>query len=187
MARDSIKKKIEFITISAIFCGLNIIITLCLPIKIASGQGYINLSDVLIMLLASIIHPLVGAMVGGLSSALADLILGYVLYAPFSFLIKSIEALLIGYLIRIVAKRNKKTAVIVTPLFIIIGGVFMAVSYFFTELILFDLSLASFDLGFNLIQALISSSTAIVLFYGLLYLPIYNRISITTNAYFLKK
>ncbi len=186
-AKYSSRIYIESISMIAIFTALNIIITIFAVIKINNGQGYVNLSDVLIMTLSSTLHPVIGGLVGGISSCIADVSLGYGIYAPFSFIIKTLEGLLIGYLIRIVAKYNKKVALIVSPFIILIGGVFMSAGYFFLEYFLYGLSVASFDITFNLLQGLICSAISIVLFYSIYNMPIYNSLSVTANTHFLRK
>ena len=97
------RKWITYISLSAIFIALNIVLTIYLIIPLP-GQGYANLSDAIIILLSSLIHPLLGAVVGAISGAISDLILGYGIYIPFTFLIKGIEGLVVGYILRNIFK-----------------------------------------------------------------------------------
>ena len=49
------------------------VVTAFLAVPIASGAGYLNFQDCIIFALASLIHPLVGGIVGGLTGMLADI------------------------------------------------------------------------------------------------------------------
>ena len=49
----------------AVFSALSFVVTAFLAVPIASGAGYLNFQDCIIFALASLIHPLVGGIVGG--------------------------------------------------------------------------------------------------------------------------
>ncbi len=64
-------------------------------IKIPSPlNGYINLGDCIVLLAGWFLSPVYGFLAAGLGSALADLFAGYVTYAPATFLIKGLMALI---------------------------------------------------------------------------------------------
>ena len=64
-------------------------------IKIPSPlNGYINLGDCIVLLAGWFLSPVYGFLSAGLGSALADLFAGYVTYAPATFLIKGLMALI---------------------------------------------------------------------------------------------
>ena len=58
--------------------------------------GYINLGDAIIFSIALVFGPVAGFISGAVGSALADIILGYAIWAPFTFVIKGLEGYLVG-------------------------------------------------------------------------------------------
>lgn len=175
------------ISLTAIFIALSIVITCFIAIPIPGGQGYINISDSIIMLVASLIHPLVGAVVGSVSGAFSDLFLGYGVYAFATFFIKGLEGLMIGYSLRFLFKNTTKLGLFLVPVFFVLGGALMMTGYFFFELALFGPGLAFADLLPNFIQGTASALIASLLFYSLYRLPALRNTWISTNASFLHK
>ncbi|HBD06344.1 MAG TPA: ECF transporter S component [Firmicutes bacterium] len=189
MGRNSNKRRsIESIAFISIFTALNIVITVFISIPINNGQGYLNLSDALTILISLVIHPLIGGAVGGISGLISDLALGYGVFAPFTFIIKALEGILSGYLFRITVKRNKKLGLGLLPVYAILAGLVMSGLYFVTDMILYrDFSIATIDIALNALQGLFGAIVAIALSYSLFFVPIWKQISITTNALFLQK
>ena len=68
-------------------------------IMIPSGTGgYINLGDGFILLFSSFLSPFSSFLIGGVTSALVDVFSGYGIYAPYTLLIKGLEAVLVSVL-----------------------------------------------------------------------------------------
>jgi len=106
--------------------------------------GYINIGDVLVMFTALIFGPIVGSISGGIGSMLADILSGYIIYAPATLIIKGIEGFLVGYLSN--PKKNNVRISIHDILAVIIGGLLIPLGYFIFE---------AFILGFGIPSALI--------------------------------
>lgn len=64
------------------------------------GVGYVHPGDALVLVCGAFAGPVYGALAAGIGSALADLALGYVAYAPATFAIKGLGALLAALLYR---------------------------------------------------------------------------------------
>ena len=75
--------------IAALACVATMIIKIPSPMK-----GYLNLGDCVVLLAGWILAPGYGFIAAGLGSALADVFLGYVIYAPATFVIKGCMALI---------------------------------------------------------------------------------------------
>lgn len=73
--------------LAALACVATMIIKIPSPMK-----GYINLGDCIVLVAGWMLSPAYGFLAAGLGSALADLVSGYVLYAPATFLIKGLMA-----------------------------------------------------------------------------------------------
>ncbi len=84
------------IAVAAMFTALTCVATMI--IKIPSPlKGYLNLGDCVVLLAGWMLNPAYGFLAAGLGSALADLFSGYVVYAPATFVIKGLMALIAFY------------------------------------------------------------------------------------------
>lgn len=87
------KTKTQNIVIASMFAALCCVATMI--IKIPSPlKGYLNLGDCVVLISGWFLSPAYGFAAAGIGSALADLFSGYVVYAPATFLIKGIMALI---------------------------------------------------------------------------------------------
>ena len=87
-------------------------------------QGYVHLGDAMIFLSVLILGRKNGAAAAAFGSALADLLGGYVAFAPWTFVIKGLMALVMGYFIDFMAKKQIKSIKICSvPLIEILGMV----------------------------------------------------------------
>lgn len=90
------KNATQRMVIAALLAALTCVATML--IKIPSPlKGYLNLGDCIVLLAGWILSPLYGFLAAGLGSALADLFSGYIIYAPATFVIKGIMALIAYY------------------------------------------------------------------------------------------
>ena len=74
--------------LAALVCVATMIVRIPSPMK-----GYVNLGDAVVLLSAWLLSPGYGALAAGLGSALADLFSGYTIYAPVTFAVKAVMAL----------------------------------------------------------------------------------------------
>ena len=79
-----------------IFAALTCVITMVIAFPIPATNGFINIGDAIVMITGLLFGPLIGGISGGVGSALADIILGYTIYAPATLIIKGIEGFLVG-------------------------------------------------------------------------------------------
>ena len=85
------KTKTQKIVISSMLAALCCVATMI--IKIPSPlKGYLNLGDCIVLLSGWLLSPFYGFMAAGIGSGLADVLSGYVVYAPATFLIKGVMA-----------------------------------------------------------------------------------------------
>ena len=83
--------KLYRITLAALFAALIYVATAFLMVPLP-GSGYANFGDCFIILGALILGPVYGAAAAGIGSAISDLFLGYVIYAPATLVIKALMA-----------------------------------------------------------------------------------------------
>lgn len=96
--------KTQKIVFSALLASLVCVATMI--IKIPSPlKGYINLGDCVVLLSGWILSPVYGFLAAGVGSGLADIFSGYAVYAPATFIIKGLMALIAHFLFKMVSKR----------------------------------------------------------------------------------
>lgn len=125
----SITKRVCYTAVfTALVCAATFI---AVPLPI----GYFNLGDVFILLAAWLLPSVLGGVSAGLGAGLADLIMGYALYAPATLLIKFAVAIVAKYLYLLFKKAISKTTLDFLPrlLSAIVAECVMIAGYFFFE------------------------------------------------------
>jgi len=114
MSREYLKKLI----MAALFAALACVATMIIKVPTPGTEGYINLGDAIVILCGVILGPVWGFLAAGIGSCLADLIGGYFVYVPITFVIKGLVALCAGLVYRAIGKTKTTRYVGV-----ILGGV----------------------------------------------------------------
>ena len=104
--------------LAALFAALSCVATMSIRIPTPGTSGYIHPGDAIVILSGVILGPVWGFLAGGIGSALSDLIGGYFIYVPITFVIKGLVALAAGLLYQKVGKNQKSRYIAV-----ILGGV----------------------------------------------------------------
>lgn len=146
------------IALFGMFIALTTVSTMIISIPSIATQGYINLGDAFVLLSGLILGPFGGFVVGGVGSALADILLGYAYYAPYTLVIKGLE----GFIGVSLYRRFLKEKFLLPPL--IIAGVFMALGYFMVEIFLYGYPAAVVSLPGNIIQGLVGALISSIIF-----------------------
>ena len=81
----------------AVLAGLVAVFTLFIRVP-SPAKGYFNLSDAAVVFAGLVFGPLTALLAGGLGTAAADLIGGFALWAPISFVAHGLQGLVIGLL-----------------------------------------------------------------------------------------
>jgi len=134
-------KKPFSIAITSIFAALTCVLTMIISIPVPATGGYINIGDVGVMLAAMIFGPIIGSLSGGIGSALADIFLGYPIWAPATFIVKGLEGLIVGLVSN--PRKVRTYFNIYDILAVIIGGFTMVSGYFFIEAFIFNFGIAA--------------------------------------------
>ena len=135
---------------SAVMTALVAVATAVIPIPLPTGYGHPG--DALVLLAGWLLGPLWGAAAAGLGSAMADMFLGYVAYAPATFVVKALTAAVCGLLTASTAGQAKPKLWMFLP-----GGVLgecaMVGGYFLYESLVLGLGAAAVaSLPGNLMQ-----------------------------------
>ncbi len=142
------------------FCALICVATAVFPIPLGNG-GYANLGDTLIAVCAFFLGPVWGFLAAGVGSALADLILGYGIYAPATFVIKGTMALVYILIFRRFVKT--KAAIPMALVASVVAEAIMVLGYLVFESFLYSFAGAVPNIPGNLIQAAVGVACSTVL------------------------
>lgn len=155
------------LTFTALMTAMVFVVTFAIKITIPGASGFYNIGDSMIMLTAIFFGARSGFFAGAVGSTLADFSLGYFpIYGPYTFIIKGLEGLVIGLLV----KRDSKKSTVTLAIYCTIGAVIMAGGYFLSEAFIinrffdgYGTALAITNLPFNAIQGSLSVISAVAL------------------------
>lgn len=158
-------KKLHRLTAAALLAAFCFCATWLL--KIPFLLGYIHLGDCFCLLAGWLLGPLYGALSAGIGSALADLVAGYPVYIPATFLIKAAMALLAHYVCKKRGTLVRRTVSAVSAELIMVAG------YFLYECLLYGIAGAVPAISGNLLQAAGGILTATILWQVLV--PVFKK------------
>jgi len=147
------------IGIVAVFSALAFVATRFLQIPILQTGGYLNFGEAIIYIAAIFFGPAVGGLVGAIGPALADVTSPYAAFAPFTFIIKGLEGIVVG---KIASSSKGKITKIVG---VVAGGTIMVIGYFIVEILVFLIPtpIALVEVPFNILQFIVGGTIAIVI------------------------
>ena len=155
--------------LAALFAALSCVATMSIRIPTPGTGGYIHPGDAIVILSGVILGPVWGFLAGGIGSALSDLIGGYFIYVPITFVIKGLVALAAGLLYQKVGKNQKSRYIAV-----ILGGVadiiLVAGGYFVCEFFIYGAG-ATASIPANIIQGVGGLVISCILYPILISIP----------------
>lgn len=147
---------------SALFCALTLVFTLFL--KVPTPLGYVNLGDAMVILSALFLPLPLAVAVSSVGSALADVLAGYLNYAPGTFVIKGLMAVVIA-LIFMLLKKHKVLAVVIGSL---ISEIVMIGGYLFYEWVFLSYGAGALvSISYNAVQGIASLILGAVLYFSI--------------------
>ena len=155
--KNQSRSSIKNLTLCALFAAIITVTIAYLP-KLPLAVGYVHIADAFVFLAASILplpYSVIACAIGG---GLADVLCGYAIYAPASFVIKGVTALFfksafsrtstqIG---RIICLRN--LLALLPSALVCFGG------YFLYELLIYDFAAAAVGIPMNLLQSAVGAA-----------------------------
>ena len=161
---SQIYEESKFETKDFVICGilmaLTTVMTMIVQIPVVGAHGYVNMGDTVVLFSGLYLGKKHGAVIGGVGSALADLISGYGVYAPLTFITKGLEGFVCGLIAEKVAGKKGDTIAAV------VGGIIMVSGYFIGEIFMFNLKTSIAAVLANTMQALFGIITALAIFAG---------------------
>ena len=95
------------IVLAALFAAFACVATMSIRIPTPGTGGYIHPGDAVVILSGIILGPHWGLLAAGIGSALADLLGGYFIYVPITFVIKGAVAFAAGLIYQKIGKTAK--------------------------------------------------------------------------------
>ena len=165
--------------LAALFAALSCVATMSIRIPTPGTGGYIHPGDAIVILSGVILGPVGGFFAGGIGSALSDLIGGYFVYVPITFVIKGLVALVAGHLYQKIGKTQKSRYVAV-----VLGGVadiiLVAGGYFVCEYFIYGAGAAA-SIPANIIQGIGGLVISCILYPILISIPNVRQMTVATR------
>ena len=98
MPRSAYTGRASEASLIAVFAALVTIATVSFSASVPATKGYFNIGETAIYVSALLFGTSVGGLSAGIGSMIADLVLGYTLFAPATLIIKGIEGAIVGHL-----------------------------------------------------------------------------------------
>lgn len=133
-------KKTTKLAVAALFTAIICVATFIVKIPSPATNGYFNLGDCFVILAGLLLAPGYGALAAGLGSALADILAGYMQYAPATFIIKALMALCVYFITRLFNDKHRFISRICAG---ISAEIIMVLGYFGYEALILEYGLAA--------------------------------------------
>lgn len=144
-----------------LFAALVTLATMVIHIPTPGTQGYVNVGDTIIFTGAALFGWKFGLITGGFGSFLADVLLGYAHWAPWTLIIKGIEGLVAGVLTKRLGEEKRTGKLIVS---LAISGGWMVLGYFLASWIIYSsVAVAAAEIPGNIAQAIASIALSVPL------------------------
>ncbi len=150
--------QIRSMVIGAIFAALICVSTMFFPVSI--GHGFVNIGDCFVILSGCLLGGGFGAVAAGVGASLADILLGYAVYAPATFVIKALMSLFAALVFKRLRKKSFTLSALISC---IVSEAIMVIGYFTYEFFTFGFGGATVGITGNLMQGAVSSVFAIII------------------------
>lgn len=162
------RKIVEAALLAALACVATMIIKIPSPLK-----GYLNLGDCIVLVTGWMLSPAYGFLAAGLGSALADILSGYVVYAPATFVIKGIMAIIAFYGFKLLKEKlGNMPARIISG---VAAEIMMILGYFCFEGCLYGFAPSAVNIPANGVQGIAG------LILGVILMKIFEKRKITAE------
>ncbi len=167
--------KTSSVVMTALMIAVITVSIMFIKFPIPLTQGYVHLGDAMIFIAVLVLGWKNGAIAAGVGAALGDILGGFAMWAPWTFVIKGVMAVILGLMIGYALKK-KWIMVGKMPLGAIVGmivsGVVMVIGYFFAEGIMYhSWEVAALGIPWNVGQFVVGLIIAWIVTVALLKTP----------------
>ena len=152
------KLDVRKLVVAALLASFVCVATMIIQIPNGIG-GYFNLGDCIVLLCGWLLGPIYGALAAGIGSMLADVFSSYITYAPATFVIKALMAIISFY----IAKAFSREKTFGTVFSSICAELCMVLGYFIYESFLYGIAGATPGVIPNLLQGVAGIVCAVLL------------------------
>lgn len=138
---------------AAMFASLICVSTMIIKVPSPLG-GYVNLGDGLVLLSAFMMTPLYAFFASAIGSALADLLAGYAMYVPATFIIKGLMALAAHFIASAIKKGGSGRTFAAHTVGGAAAETIMIVGYFLFEGFIYGFAAVLANIPANAVQGL---------------------------------
>lgn len=174
------KTNLKKLVMTALFAALACVATMSIRIPTPGTNGYIHPGDAVVILSGIILGPVYGLLAGGIGSAMADLLGGYFVYVPITFVIKGLIALIAG-LIYQKAGKTKTSRYVGVVLGGIVDIILVAGGYFLCESFMYGAAGAAASIPANIIQGIGGLVIFLILYPILIAIPDIRQMTAGSN------
>ncbi|MDD4564004.1 MAG: ECF transporter S component [Eubacteriales bacterium] len=159
--------KTNKIIMTGLLIALIVTATILIMIPIPFGNGYIHFGDTMIFLSVLILGWRYGAVAAGFGSALADLLIGFAIWAPWTLVIKGLMGVVMGLFIQKSMGKHEKN-ILGVPIYQLIGmvlaGFVMVGGYYIAEGVIYgNFIVALLGIPWNIVQFTAGTVIAVLL------------------------
>ena len=155
------------IVLSALMMCIVMVAIMFIKIPIPFTQGYVHPGDAMIFLAVLVLGWKYGAVAAAFGAMLGDVLGGFAAWAPWTFCIKGIMAVLLGLIIELAfrkAGRSRNAILIFMIIGMVISGAFMTFGYYVAEGLMYgNWVVAAIGIPWNIGQFAVGMVLALVL------------------------
>lgn len=129
------RNKLKKIILTALFAALTCVATLVVQIPTGTN-GYVNLGDCMVLLSGFMLGAVYGPIGAALGSAFADVIGGYYIFVPGTFVVKGLTSLTACLILKLMTRRSERYRLPGAAVGAVAGEVVMVAGYLIYESIL---------------------------------------------------
>ena len=164
--------KTKRIVITALMAAMVCVATMIIKIP-SPMKGYLNIGDCIVLLCGWLLAPGYGFVAAGLGSAFADVFSGYITYAPATFLIKGVMALIAFACFKLMNQRiGKLPSQIIGA---VLAEIIMVLGYYVFEGFMYGFIPSAVNIPANAVQG------AAGLIFGIVLIKVFERLKITLD------
>ena len=164
--------KTKRIVITALMAAMVCVATMIIKIP-SPMKGYLNIGDCIVLLCGWLLAPGYGFVAAGLGSALADMFSGYITYAPATFLIKGVMALIAFACFKLMNKRlGRLPSQIIGA---VLAEIVMVLGYYVFEGFMYGFIPSAVNILANAVQG----TAGLIL--GIILVKVFERLKITLD------
>ena len=159
-------KKTSITVLTAMMMCIIMVAIFVLRIPIPFTQGYVNLSDGIIFIAIGLLDRKHSVAAASLGSMMGDILGGFAMWAPWTFFIKGVMALITVLIIEAFAHRHftGRAKLAVRVFAMTCGGLFMVFGYFVAERVMYgSWAVAALGIPWNIGQFVVGIILALVI------------------------